>query len=131
MARLVTICSSSSYGSNACMIIAKDKQRVGCKLEFCGLLSVYCVSCYLMLLLPTAMATSRCIMDVICGCVLFVAVATYDAEEFQSLAHINVGQRHCVPFSLLPLGPSGRGHIQKDRPQLMPGFFVVRLIHGS
>lgn len=54
----------------------------------------------------------------------------YDGE-FQSLAQINVAHRHCVPFSLLPLGPRGRGQIQNARPQLIPGFFVVKLIHGS
>lgn len=55
---------------------------------------------------------------------------SYDGE-FHSLAQINVAHRHCVPFSLLPLGPSGRGQIQNARPQLTPGFFVVKLIHGS
>lgn len=44
---------------------------------------------------------------------------------------MNVGHRHCVPFSFSPLGPSGRGQIQKARPQFMPGFFVVKLMHGS
>ena len=51
--------------------------------------------------------------------------------EFQSLAQINVGHRHCEPFSFSPLGPSGRGQIQNARPRFMPGFFVVRLTHGS
>lgn len=58
----------------------------------------------------------------------------HDSEgtgPFQSLAQMKVGQRHCVPFSFSPLGPRGRGQIQKARPQLMPGFFVVRLIHDS
>lgn len=54
-----------------------------------------------------------------------------DYDGFQSLAQINVGHRHCVPFSFSPLGPSGRGQIQKARPQFMPGFLVVRLMHGS
>lgn len=51
--------------------------------------------------------------------------------EFQSLAQMNVGQRHCVPFSFSPLGPRGRGQIQNARPRFMPGFFVVKLTHGS
>lgn len=55
----------------------------------------------------------------------------HQLEEFQSLAQINVGHRHCVPFSLSPLGPKGLWQIQNDLPQLTPGFFVVRLIHGS
>ena len=49
----------------------------------------------------------------------------------QSLAHMNVLHRHCVPFSLFPLGPNGRLHIQNDRPQLIPGFFVSMVLHGS
>lgn len=52
-------------------------------------------------------------------------------DPFQSLAQMKVGHRHCVPFSFSPLGPSGRGQIQKARPRFMPGFFVVRLMHGS
>lgn len=44
---------------------------------------------------------------------------------------MKVGQRHCVPFSFSPLGPNGRGQIQKERPRFIPGFFVVNLIHGS
>lgn len=51
--------------------------------------------------------------------------------EFQSLAQINVGHRHCEPFSFSPLGPRGRGQIQNARSRFMPGFFVVRLTHGS
>lgn len=51
--------------------------------------------------------------------------------EFQSLAQMNVGQRHCVPFSFSPLGPRGRGQIQNARPRFMPGFFVVKLMQGS
>lgn len=51
--------------------------------------------------------------------------------EFQSLAQMNVGHRHCEPFSFSPLGPSGRGQIQNARPRFMPGFLVVRLMHGS
>ena len=57
--------------------------------------------------------------------------STDQLEEFQSLAQINVGHRHCVPFSFSPLGPRGLWQIQNDLPQLTPGFFVVRLIHGS
>lgn len=34
----------------------------------------------------------------------------------QSEHHMKVGHRHSVPLSLLPLGPSGRAHIQKLRP---------------
>ena len=52
-------------------------------------------------------------------------------ELFQSLAQINVGHRHCVPFSLFPVGPTGLWQIQNALPQLTPGFFVVRLTHGS
>ena len=44
---------------------------------------------------------------------------------------MNVWQRHCVFFSFAPVGPIGRGHIQKDRPLFMPLFFVRRLMHGS
>lgn len=51
--------------------------------------------------------------------------------EFQSLAQMKVGHRHCVPFSFSPLGPNGREQIQKERPRFIPGFFVVKLIHGS
>lgn len=36
-----------------------------------------------------------------------------------------------MPFSLFPLGPSGRAQIQNARPQLMPGFLVFMLMHGS
>lgn len=36
-----------------------------------------------------------------------------------------------MPFSFSPLGPKGRGQIQNARPQLIPGFLVVRLMHGS
>lgn len=54
-----------------------------------------------------------------------------DNQGFQSLAHRNVGHRHCVPFSLFPLGPSGRGQIQNARPQLIPGFLVVMRTHSS
>lgn len=54
-----------------------------------------------------------------------------DHDEFQSLAQINVGHRHCVPFSLFPVGPTGLWQIQNALPQLTPGFFVVRLTQGS
>lgn len=54
-----------------------------------------------------------------------------DHDEFQSLAQINVGHRHCVPFSLFPVGPTGLWQIQNALPQLIPGFFVVRLTQGS
>ena len=36
-----------------------------------------------------------------------------------------------MPFSFSPLGPRGRGQIQNARPRFRPGFFVVRLTHGS
>lgn len=49
----------------------------------------------------------------------------------QSLHQIKVGHRHCVFFSLAPDGPSGRGHIQNDRPRFMPGFLVRRVMQGS
>src|SRR4051794_3482392 len=52
-------------------------------------------------------------------------------DGFQSLAQINVGHRHCVPFSFTPLGPSGRGQIQNERPRFIPGFLVVKLMQGS
>jgi len=51
--------------------------------------------------------------------------------EFQSLAQMKVGHRHCEPFSFSPRGPRGRGQIQNARPRFIPGFLVVRLIHGS
>lgn len=54
-----------------------------------------------------------------------------DVDGFQSLAQMNVGHRHCVPLSFSPLGPSGRGQIQNARPRFIPGFFVVKLMHGS
>lgn len=38
---------------------------------------------------------------------------------------------HCVPRSCFPLGPRGRLHIQKDRPQLTPGFLVSMVLQGS
>lgn len=66
---------------------------------------------------------------------------------------MKVPQRHCVPLSFCPEGPNGLGqivrildadrmrimqgngshreHIQNCLPQLMPGFFVVRLMQGS
>lgn len=37
-------------------------------------------------------------------------------SPFQSLHQMKVPQRHSVPFSFAPLGPSGRAHIQKLRP---------------
>jgi hypothetical protein len=49
----------------------------------------------------------------------------------QSLAHINVLHRHCVFFSLFPLGPRGLAHIQNDRPQFTPGFLVSMVLQGS
>ena len=49
----------------------------------------------------------------------------------QSEHQIKVGHLHCVPRSLLPLGPSGRAHIQKLRPWLEPFFFVSMVLHGS
>ena len=49
----------------------------------------------------------------------------------QSLAHTNVLHLHCVPRSCLPLGPNGRLHIQKERPQLIPGFLVSMVLQGS
>lgn len=52
-------------------------------------------------------------------------------DGFQSLAQMNVGHRHWVPFSFSPLGPKGRGQIQNARPRFIPGFLVVRLMHGS
>lgn len=52
-------------------------------------------------------------------------------DPFQSLAHMKVGHRHCVPFSFSPLGPRGRGQIQNARPRFMPGFLVVKLMQGS
>lgn len=44
---------------------------------------------------------------------------------------MKVGQRHGVPDSLSPLGPSGLGHIQNDRPQFIPGFLVTREMQSS
>lgn len=44
---------------------------------------------------------------------------------------MNVWQRHCVFLSFAPVGPIGRGHIQKDLPQFIPRFFVSKLMHGS
>ena len=44
---------------------------------------------------------------------------------------MNVPHRHCVPLSFWPDGPSGRAHIQNERPQLKPLFFVSMLMHGS
>lgn len=52
-------------------------------------------------------------------------------DVFQSLAQINVGHLHSVPFSLFPVGPTGLWQIQNARPQLTPGFFVVKLMQGS
>lgn len=49
----------------------------------------------------------------------------------QSLAHMKVPHLHCVPLSLFPEGPSGRLHIQNDRPQLTPGFLVSIVLQGS
>lgn len=44
---------------------------------------------------------------------------------------MNVEHRHSVPFSLFPLGPSGREHIQNDRPWFIPGFLVTSVMQGS
>jgi hypothetical protein len=44
---------------------------------------------------------------------------------------MNVPQRHCVPTSFCPVGPNGLAQIQNCLPQFAPGFFVVRLLHGS
>ncbi len=44
---------------------------------------------------------------------------------------MNVWQRHCVFLSFTPVGPIGRGHIQKDLPQFIPLFFVSKLMHDS
>lgn len=44
---------------------------------------------------------------------------------------MKVGHLQCVPLSCLPLGPSGRLHIQKDLPQFTPGFLVTMVLHGS
>lgn len=44
---------------------------------------------------------------------------------------MNVAHLHCVPFSLAPLGPSGRAHIQKLRPWFEPFFLVSMVLHGS
>lgn len=52
-------------------------------------------------------------------------------HPLQSLAQINVLHLHCVFFSFPPVGPTGLGQIQNARPQLTPGFFVVRLMQGS
>ena|SRR2546421_5504076 len=49
----------------------------------------------------------------------------------QSLAHMKVLHRHCVFFSLFPLGPRGLAHIQNDLPQFTPGFLVSMVLHGS
>jgi hypothetical protein len=49
----------------------------------------------------------------------------------KSLHHMNVGHRHCVPFSFVPVGPSGLEHIQKLRPWFSPFFLVCILLHGS
>lgn len=50
---------------------------------------------------------------------------------FQSLHHMNVPHRHCVPTSLCPVGPIGLGHIQNCLPRFIPGFFVVIEMQGS
>src|SRR5271155_2815085 len=44
---------------------------------------------------------------------------------------MNVRHLHGVPLSLYPLGPSGRLHIQNERPRFTPGFVVSRILHGS
>lgn len=49
----------------------------------------------------------------------------------QSLAHMKVLHRHCVFFSLFPLGPRGLAHIQNERPQFTPGFLVSIVLQGS
>ena len=44
---------------------------------------------------------------------MFPIVRTHlsDMVVFQSLAHMKVPQRHCVPFSFCPEGPNGLGHM--------------------
>ena len=49
----------------------------------------------------------------------------------QSLVQMNVLHLHSVLLSFFPLGPRGRLHIQKERPQLTPGFFVSIVLQGS
>ena len=55
----------------------------------------------------------------------------FAALGFQSLHQMKVWHRHCVFFSFAPEGPSGRGHIQKDLPRFIPGFFVRSVMQGS
>ena len=44
---------------------------------------------------------------------------------------LKVPQRHSVPFSFCPLGPSGLAHMKKLRPWLLPFFFVCIVLQGS